>query len=226
MAIRRTYYWRGHPNFGDVLARDLIQNLTPYRTVWTRPAEAELVVTGSIASMLPAGWSGTMLGIGAAHQTNLDFPDARVLALRGHLTATMFDQEPMAFGDPGLLAKYLVDRPPATGRVAIVPHWQDHGLARRWSGDVVRVEGEPLDVIRAIAGASAVVSSSLHGIVVADAFGINRCWEPHQGTQGDGFKFYDHATVVGPFEPHEWGVADPDRVAEAQRDLMGAFAAL
>jgi hypothetical protein len=106
-----------------------------------------------------------------------------------------------------------------------VPHWQDHRRHMRDRG-VVPVEAEPLAVIQAIAQSGGVISSSLHGIIVADSFGIPRMWDPHPETQGDGFKFYDYATVVGPIEPLQWGVADPVRVAQAKHDLLAAFAAL
>jgi pyruvyltransferase len=226
---RRVFYWRGHSNFGDELALTIIRRLTRYSPVWSPARSAELVVTGSIASMLPAGWHGTVAGICCARPEVFDATKATVLALRGHLTRahTLLaagSPEPV-LGDPGLLASLLVPRPLRTGGLAIVPHWQDRDLTKKWGdrGTLVRVENDPLAVIRAIALSDRVVSSSLHGIIVADAYGIERMWDPHPATQGAGFKFYDHATVVGPIEPGEWGIANQQQVGAARDALLSAL---
>ena len=68
----------------------------------------------------------------------------------------------------------------------------------------VNVMGYPMKALQAIANAKAVISSSLHGIVLADAFGIPRMWDWFDGIQAQGFKMYDYGTVVGTFEPGEW----------------------
>ena len=230
MAVN-TFWWRGVPNFGDVLARDLVQRLTGRSVRWTPVEQADLVVVGSIASMLPPGWTGTVLGIGTARPEPVDLSRARVLALRGHLTAHA-SELPMgttpALGDPGLLADVILDRVPSPRHaVGVVAHWQDRELRRQWpSGLHIDVRREPEYVIRQIAQCERIVSSSLHGIIVADALGIERRWETFAKVQGGGHKFRDHASVVGPFEPGEWGAADPDAVRHAKLGLLRAFSRL
>jgi len=229
--VVRVYWWRGHPNFGDVLARILVEELTDQQVSWAPPEQADLVVVGSIASHLPPRWTGTILGIGAARPGYLDASTARVLALRGHMTQGQVNTDPhgpaIALGDPALLVPMIVDRPARRSGRVVVPHWQDHLLhLKHPEARVVHVEDDPLTVVSQIAAAEEVVTSSLHGIVVADAFGIPRCWQPHRETQGGGFKFRDYATVVGEFDPDEWILADQDLVASAQDALMGAFALL
>ena len=56
-----------------------------------------------------------------------------------------------------------------------------------------------LRVVREIAAADAVVTTSLHGLVTADAFGIPATWtmlEPP--LSGGAFKFHDYESVLTP----------------------------
>ena len=71
---------------------------------------------------------------------------------------------------PGLLAPVLVPAVPKTIDVGVIPHWTDTELWQRERGVLIDVCGDPLDVITQIASCHQVVSSALHGIIVADAF--------------------------------------------------------
>jgi hypothetical protein len=84
----------------------------------------------------------------------------------------------------------------------------------------VDVTGNPHTALEAIAGASTIVSSSLHGIVLADAFGLPRMWDWFDGVQAQGFKFRDYGSVVGAFEPGEWRQPVVDHI---KNDLRGAL---
>jgi hypothetical protein len=67
----------------------------------------------------------------------------------------------------------------------------------------------PADVVGAIAGCDFVLSSSLHGLVVADSFGIPNAWLRVSDRQrGEGFKYRDYYAAFGleagePWEPGE-----------------------
>jgi hypothetical protein len=109
--------------------------------------------------------------------------------------------------------------------MGVVPHWQDHGLRVRYPSAYHVDVGRPvMEVVRGIASCEMIVASSLHGIIVADAFGIPRRWEPHPEVQGGGFKFHDHASALGMRAvPNEWQAAPRARVAEAVAGLLAAF---
>lgn len=222
--IKRTYWWRGTPNFGDVLAKAIIDNLTPHTAAWTPARAADLVVTGSIATMLPDGWRGTAVGIGWARPEPRDLSRARVLALRGTLSADVYGRPVEVLGDPGLLAPYLVKRAEPRFGLVTVAHWQDTQLRERYPDAAhVDVRDDPMTVLSVIGRADRVVSSSLHGIIVADAYGIERRWETFPLVQGGGFKFRDYGSVVGRFGPGEWQTAPRATVERVQRDLLSAL---
>lgn len=108
---------------------------------------------------------------------------ANVLAVRGWLTLSRLsdiDPSTIALGDPGLLAPILIDEPiPKQYSIGIVAHYhdaQDSFVNRVASLDahtrVINVAWTPEEVTRAIAGCDIIISSSLHGLIVADSFRI------------------------------------------------------
>lgn len=118
--------------------------------------------------------------------------DLKIHAVRGRLTESVFrragyiaDDEHPALGDPGLLYPDLLPdwrSVPKSYDVAVVPHYYDQAQGRRLVSRLrdmgvdarfVDVSDlDPLKVLREIAAARKVVSSSLHGLIVADAMGI------------------------------------------------------
>ena len=210
----KLYYWNRIPNLGDVLNRMLFP-----QAEWAPPGEAEWIGIGSVVEFF-SGRDVTVFGSGRGGPSSppTDLSHARVLALRGKLSSALVTGARVeVFGDPGLLADGLV-KPDRQEYVAIVPHWKDQErmLALYPGCRFVDVMGDPWRALQAIADAGRVVSSSLHGIVLADAFGIPRTWEWFDGVQGRGFKFRDYGSVVGEFEPDQW--AQPD-VSGIQREL-------
>jgi pyruvyltransferase len=106
-----------------------------------------------------------------------------------------------ALGDPALLANELV-QVEKRYNLGLVPHWSDRELETRFSEynpRIIRVTDDPLWVLKEIGQCRKIVSSSLHGIIVADAFGIPRRIEtcPTVLREGGDFKFRDHNAAVG-----------------------------
>jgi pyruvyltransferase len=112
-------------------------------------------------------------------------------------------------GDPGLLAADLIDdpEPEKIYDLGIVPHWSDRILEQRpefysskWDTKVILADRPAMEVITDISHCHKIVTSSLHGMILADSFGIPRRlelvpdWDPSQG--GD-FKFRDYGESVG-----------------------------
>lgn len=231
--MRRVFWWR-HPrglsNFGDALAPLLLTRFAGVDVRWAPAEQAEAVVIGSIATMLPRPFTGDVLGIGVSRPgAGVDLRQSRVHGLRGPLTARETNvTADVAIGDPGLLAPMLLDEwPLARYELGVVPHWQDRSLAERFPrARLIDVTRPPLDVVRAIGSCRRIVSSSLHGIVVADAFGIPRRWETFPRVQGGGFKFADYGASIGDeLHPGEWGEADADRIERMVREVLDAFTA-
>ena len=112
----------------------------------------------------------------------------------------------VAIGDPGLLADHLLGPEPreTSEVVGLVPHYVDVDLAitaqlgTRDGWVVIDPRDDVTRVVRSIAACEAVLSSSLHGLVVADALGVPNRWLPllNRIVGGD-FKFRDYYSVFG-----------------------------
>lgn len=203
----RGFWWDGHPNFGDALTPWLLPR---YRLVPAlRPADrADIVGVGSILEMVPTDFRGMIWGSGLMYDAPRSFPSAHVLAVRGALTRERIGApDETVLGDPGLLvARHIGEQPTTTG-LAVLPHGAhlEHpafrALARRCPDDTIWVDPRrpPWQVARLVASAECVVTSSLHGLIFADSFGIPAVRvsvdEPLKG--GD-FKFRDYESVVRP----------------------------
>ena len=230
-----TYYWNVHANFGDGLAPLLLQHFTGVTPVWSSPSDAEIVVTGSVIDVLPDGWQGIVAGAGTLHErTCRNLNAATVLAVRGSGTQAHTAGAVSAFlGDPGLLASELAPAERGRYQLGIVPHWTDTTLFNRFKHldpILIPASTDPLEAVRLIGSCKKIVSSSLHGIIVADSFGIPRRAErfpkmdsPHEGGT---WKFDDYATSIA--QPIEWGkkggqVAPLSRVEAIKYRLFEMF---
>lgn len=210
----RLYWWNKVANFGDAISPLLVAHVSGRPVVWAGAGEAELFALGSIMRAVARGhaedrgfavhvWgAGALKGVGRGFLRHV-----KVAALRGPRTAEFLGLEKMTYGDPGLLiAQALGEDIPRGDAIGIIPH---HGLADDPAyaevaaevpgGVVIDVRAEdPRDVVRQIAGCAHVFSSSLHGLITADAYGVGNTWmsagNPHGAPDG---KYYDYAEAIG-----------------------------
>ncbi len=233
LKTRSAYWWKGRPNFGDALTPLLLERFSRVRAVWSEPQDAEILSVGSILESLKLypDWDGVVLGSGKLYDTyKPTLQRASVMALRGPLTAEI---PGVVLGDPGILSDELVTVSKRTFDLGIVPHWSDNDLEKRrefrgvWKTVVIDPEGDPLDVIQQIGSCKKIVSSSLHGVIVADAFGIPRRTEVAPrllNNEGGTFKFLDWAASIGvPFSIGETQAASRHRVESMQHQLFDTF---
>ncbi|WP_370230552.1 polysaccharide pyruvyl transferase family protein [Cognatishimia sp.] len=125
-------------------------------------------------------------------------PDIR--AVRGPLTADHLRREigidcPSVFGDPAQLLHRLIDIPPhqPVRRFGLIPHYRDIPVVPKalkeiathkgWRGiDALRRNNTiyPFrpwrEIVEFIAGCEMVISSSLHGLIVAEQLGVPAVW--------------------------------------------------
>lgn len=225
------FWMRRRPNFGDALAPFLIARFANLEASWASPWRSDAAVIGSVVDRLPARYRGAVIGIGLLERESArNLSGAHILGLRGELTLRAAGlRGEIVLGDSGLLAAELLGRRPETSHpLGVVPHFRDQLLAQRHPDALhIDVSQPPLDVIAAIASCSRIVSSSLHGLVTADAFGLPRRWEPSPAMRGGAFKFADYASALGTtIEPETWASAPPRQVELVIGRLRDAFAAL
>lgn len=167
---------------------------------------------------------------------------ARVHAVRGPLTRAYLTSRgipcPEVYGDPGLLLPYFYR--PARGtcerprRIGIVPHYADWGAPvmggiKTRHPEVAFIDvanyGGWTDFIDRICACDAILSSSLHGIIVAEAYGIPNYWvSVSDNVLGSGFKFRDFyasigKTVAAPIPLRR--DSDPYRIVSSHRWTQG-----
>ena len=204
-----TFYWQSPlgVNFGDYLGSVIVQRMLATRELLP-DEEAErdrrLLSVGSVLHFARNGdtiWGSGMNGKVPANEHTFDHLDVR--AVRGLLTKRFLELRgvhcPETFGDPGLLVRQLLPQrlAPTTDRtpVCYVPNLHDRGFMEGWE-NVISPLGHWADVIRRIAASEHVISSSLHGLVVADAFGIPCTYLRCSETEGL-FKYEDYVLGVG-----------------------------
>jgi len=220
------YWWADVPNFGDAIGPILAEKLLGIRPLWTAPEEADLVMVGSVLEVLPDDFSGVILGSGfISPGPNRAFPSASIVSVRGPLTKARVLQE-CAMGDPGLiLSDVLRIRSSPQKGTALVPHYIDKDLQRKFPGlPVIDITNEPKRFLEEMSQFDSVITSSLHAMISADGLGISRMWIPHDSVIGNGFKFRDYSESIGvKLVPNEFIKAPTDMVVELKNQIYEAF---
>ncbi len=184
------WYFR-HPkfdNFGDVLSIKLVERIVdgPVVAYKRKPTGnvPKLLAVGSILHVAADGdvvWGSGVNGKDLASK-NYRFSDVDVRAVRGPLTRQFLMREvgittPQIYGDPVLLLPYLFpefkksEKP--TYPYLIVAHYSDAQAFPKEKYPNVVYAWEPWnEIVEKILDSEFVISSSLHGVVVADAYGI------------------------------------------------------
>jgi pyruvyltransferase len=154
--------------------------------------QAKLLAIGSILWSLQD--QDVIWGAGAHHPNQIPHRDhVRCLAVRGPLTlrelklagVVSSDCQPVFF-DPGILTPLLFPditrKQKVKERVTIIPHYADIAKVKSWQTHSPATKGgnihianpfwHPLKVATQIAQSETVISSSLHGLILADALGV------------------------------------------------------
>ncbi len=204
------FWWKGVPNFGDAISPAVVAHLSGRVVEHSGPRKADLIAIGSLLQIVrrklsehpredkPFVWGTGMLG-----PVNKDVLDHVNLALlRGPVSAALLGVEARAFGDPGLLVNDVYPAPPRRDVVGVVPHHtraDDPQLRAVIDADpalaLIDPRGDAEAVCTAIGSCAHVIASSLHGLIVADAYGVPSTWLDPVG-QGR-LKYHDYAASVG-----------------------------
>jgi len=146
----------------------------------------------------------------------------RILAVRGPLTRERLIELgmdcPEIYGDPALLLPeiYPATDQKAKYKLGIIPHFRDknnHWLKSHFSQNsdikIIDIQRKnPLEVVDDMLMCEKIISSSLHGIIIADAYKIPAVWiELSDLVEGSGFKFADYFKSVGRsvYPPFQFG---------------------
>lgn len=211
MVAVRLYAWLQRPNFGDALSEAVTRwALGDEIAIVERAARRKLLAVGSILQAARPGdtvWGAGAhpLGFEAFWRNPARLEDIAVLAVRGPLTRDSLIARgvacPAIYGDPAILLPRF--HRPASGRIAgrigLVPHYSELDDYRRDLPEGVTLIDVTLpwpDVVDAIAACEQVISSSLHGLIVAEAYGVGALWLRTAFAEG-ALKFHDYYLASG-----------------------------
>jgi pyruvyltransferase len=201
--------WRpadGTLNFGDALSGVVVSRVLGAAGLDAGeqvPVARRMLAIGSVMHFARDGDAVWGSGVNGKVPVELHrFSRLDVRAVRGPRTRDFLRARgiavPEIYGDPALLVPALFPGRfvrSVAERVVIVPNL--HDLAR-FAGDP-RVVSPLLgwnEVVRRIVGAERVLSTSLHGIVLADAFGVPVNYLRVSENEGT-FKYEDHMLATG-----------------------------
>jgi len=200
-------YLNGKLNFGDYLSDFIVEGVTKKKVVYTQLEKADLVAIGSIMSFLDNTWHKVKVW-GTGHMYDKDLPvtniNVEILALRGHLSLAKYPNiRNIPLGDPALLtSRYIKPSKYKLNKVGVIPHYIDkedpriHALKNDPRFMVINVFDSPIRVAKDISSCKFVISSSLHGVIVAHSYLVPAAWvELSNKVLGDGFKFRDYYSV-------------------------------
>ena len=174
----RAHYSR-EKNFGDLFNKDLVSYFDRRLVYSKSPLKSEMALTGSILQAYPREFHGFIMGSGfIKEQFVRDHNHWKVKIIRGPLSAKQCEAgQDVLYGDPGVLASILysetIDKKYDLG---IVPHYMDKQELTTFKTDmsikIINVNQAPSIVAREIKQCKNIASSSLHGLIFADAFRI------------------------------------------------------
>jgi len=198
-------HWPQTPNFGDDLSPWLFSKITGYETVQSNGDAPCYVAIGSIINRVKndsVAWGTGSFGPEPPRQIN---HKAKYTAVRGPLTrARILDKGgkcPQVYGDPALLTPlFYKPKVTKTHEIGLVLRWSDKEWLSETVGDDVKLidlgTSDVESVLDDMLACKRIITSSLHGLVIADAYGIPNAWLYSDSPKGREFKFYDYFLSV------------------------------
>jgi pyruvyltransferase len=221
--------WLGIRNWGDALNPILVELLSGRKA---QPLKGyfhdRYLVVGSIlgtANSHAQVWGSGFIREGESVME----PPRAVFAVRGPLSRRALLKAgidcPEVYGDPALLLPRFFDPDvPKQFDIGVIPHVVDKGHA--WIEEhrnalgvkIIDVEGDTWEFVRAVKACRAILSSSLHGLICADAYGVPNAWiRLSDDLIGGAFKFRDYRLSIGAGEPSPIIVSDATDPRAASR---------
>jgi len=227
--------WCRGQNWGDALSPVLVSLLSGMRVQHLEGLHHDrYLAIGSIlggANEHAEVWGS---GFICENDTTIGRPRA-VHAVRGPLSrAALLKQGvdcPAVYGDPALLLPRFYN-PAGSQRyaVGIIPHYIDkcHPWLDTVRNDpqvlVLDIESGITEFVQAVKSCEVIVSSSLHGLICADAYGIPNAWiRFSDDVIGGDFKFSDYRLSIGAEQPHALRITLDTTLAAAEA-LAGTHA--
>lgn len=198
-------------NFGDEITREIIQKTIGYQSLLTPVDQCEVIGAGSLLEIVAhrnpvntiSVWGSGY--IGARGDSDDKQSGLLFYAVRGEKTRERIGGDSsVALGDPGLLANIVYPKAAyVTNKIGIVVHYADRDLpiADKIRQDPRFIIISPLksaeEVAKLITSCKFVFSSSLHGLIFADSYGVpNVHAKLSDRLTGGTYKFEDYYSAT------------------------------
>lgn len=206
----KLFWFKNTQNFGDSFNPMLIQTLSEKPVKWVKFYNPELhyIATGSI---LETATSDTIVwGSGFISEDRHCYEKPyKVCAVRGPKSREILINDgiecPEIYGDPALLLpRIYAPKVNKSFKLGIIPHFVDkkHEWLTQFEENtevkIIDIQNPDLfSFIDDVLSCEKIASSSLHGVIVADAYNIPSLWiEFSDKVSGEGFKFLDYFLSV------------------------------
>jgi len=204
------FWYKKVKNIGDALNPFLIEKISNKNVKWVKPRSKNkhYICIGSIlqaANKYTEVWGSGFISA----SSYLAEKPLRIWSVRGPLSRkkliSLGIDCPEIYGDPALLLpRMYYPKIEKKYKIGIVPHYVDkHNVwLNNFKNDndikIIDVQkDDPLKFIDDILSCKTIASSSLHGIITADAYNIPSLWlEFSNKVSGKGFKFLDYFMSV------------------------------
>ena len=210
MTIYTHYYKNARfTNFGDELVEPILEFMSAGKKIEhvARDYQGKILCIGSELAGGVLRENDVVWGYGAKYDRPIEVPDGvRIFATRGPMTRELIPAGSDGCGicgDPAILMPliYTPAEPAEKFRIGIIPHYVDFAKFKDLEDPaicVINVKDNPFKIIDQIASCDLIISTSLHGCIVSEAYGKPVVWlQVSDRIQGAAFKFNDYFTGSG-----------------------------
>lgn len=216
----RLFWWnekviqgKSRENYGDLLGKYLVEKISGKKVVFAWPKKWSLLdycnpIYVTIGSILTHVNHKCIVWGSGIISKEYPIKKAIFLAVRGPQTRKKLlnagYEVPEIYGDPALLLpRFFNPKVEKKYKYGVVPHYNDYKLVSNWFQDnphihlidmmTTDVELKTIEFLQC----ERIVSSSLHGIIVAHTYSIPAVWQKFSNNVfGDDIKFQDYLESV------------------------------
>jgi hypothetical protein len=190
-------------NFGDILTPEIFKHFNiPISYVSDHNKDFDALCVGSIIKFAKPGT--IVLGSGLMSNKNPVCIAAEYRFVRGPITRNKILSAggycPEIYGDPGLLCPLFCNESYKEFDIGIIPHAIHYNRVKQQYPNKNIINLNTTDIyktIKEITKCKKIISGSLHGIIVANAYNIPAAWVNLGNIKGDGTKFLDYFSSIG-----------------------------
>lgn len=197
-------------NFGDYLNTYLVEKITGKKPILFFPnSKLSSFIKHSImiGSVINKSSTSTYVWGSGIIKKNEKIRGGKFLAVRGPRTARRLEElgfkAPKVYGDPAVLLPLIYENAaPVKYEIGIIPHFFNYNTIVEFDYDKEKIlvidllSDDVESVLNQMLSCKKIISTSLHGLILAHAYQIPAIWWKYSELNGDDVKFYDYLESV------------------------------